>query len=50
MNKVMLIIFIAALAMGLGACAASSTSPIGVNCDYNKELLRMDMPLVCQGR
>lgn len=34
----------------LGACAASSTSPIGVNCDYNQLLPNWEMPLACQGR
>ena len=34
----------------LGACAASSTSSVGVNCNYNLELPVSDMPLACQGR
>jgi len=35
---------------GLTGCAASSTSPIGVNCDYSKGKALGDMPLDCQGR
>jgi hypothetical protein len=38
------------LTMVLGGCAASSTSPIGVNCDYRQEKPMMDMPVDCQGR
>jgi len=34
----------------LSACAASSTSPIGVNCNYNLELPLSELPLACQGR
>ena len=34
----------------LFACAASSTSPVGVNCDYRPGKLLWEMPLVCQGR
>ena len=37
-------------ALFLSACAASSTSPVGVNCNYNLELPNWEMPLACQGR
>ncbi|QWE08634.1 hypothetical protein [Polynucleobacter ibericus] len=34
----------------LTGCAASSTSPVGVNCDYRQEKPLWEMPLDCQGR
>jgi hypothetical protein len=34
----------------LSACAAHSTSPIGVNCDYSQAKPFWELPLVCQGR
>ncbi|MFZ4063294.1 MAG: hypothetical protein ACOYK2_08510 [Polynucleobacter sp.] len=36
--------------LALGGCLASTTSPVGVNCDFSKELPLWEMPLVCQGR
>jgi hypothetical protein len=34
----------------LTGCAASSTSPVGVNCNYSQEKPLWQMPLDCQGR
>jgi hypothetical protein len=34
----------------LTGCAASSTSPVGVNCDYSQEKPLWEMPVDCQGR
>ncbi len=32
----------------LGGCLASTTSPVGVNCDFSQEKPLYDMPLDCQ--
>jgi len=45
--KVLIVVLITSF---LGACAASSTSPVGTNCNYNLELPNWQMPLACQGR
>ena len=50
MKKLIHPLSIALFAMVLGGCAASSSSPIGVNCDFRQEKPLMDMPVVCQGR
>ena len=34
----------------LTGCAANSTSPVGVNCDFSQEKPLWQMPLACQGR
>jgi hypothetical protein len=34
----------------LTGCASSSTSSVGVNCDYSQGKPLWDLPLVCQGR
>lgn len=34
----------------LTGCAASSTSSVGVNCDYSQGKPLWELPLVCQGR
>lgn len=44
------VLAVALVALFLSACAASSTSPIGVNCNYNLELPLSELPLACQGR
>jgi hypothetical protein len=44
------VLIVALTTLLLGACAASSTSPVGVNCNYNLELPMWEMPLACQGR
>jgi hypothetical protein len=46
-SKVFIVVLIT---LFLGACAASSTSPVGINCNYNLELPNWEMPLACQGR
>jgi hypothetical protein len=38
------------LVLILGGCAASTTSPIGVNCDYSQGKPLWEMPVDCQGR
>ena len=32
----------------LGGCLASTTSPVGVNCDFSQEKPLWEMPLDCQ--
>jgi len=34
----------------LTGCAASSKSPIGINCDYSQNKPLWELPLDCQGR
>ena len=34
----------------LSGCLASSTSPIGVNCNYGEGKPEWELPLACQGR
>jgi len=36
--------------MGLSGCLASSTSPVGTNCNYSLEKPLWEMPVACQGR
>lgn len=43
-------IFILVFLLVLDGCAASTTSPIGVNCDYSQGKPLWEMPLDCQGR
>lgn len=50
MKKLVHLLSVALLAAILNGCAASSTSPIGVNCDYRQEKSIMNMPVDCQGR
>jgi len=38
------------LAVLLGGCLASTTSPTGVSCDYMPGKAIWEMPLICQGR
>ncbi len=35
--------------LALAACAASSTSSMGVNCNYTQDKPLWEMPLDCQG-
>jgi hypothetical protein len=41
---------IAGAALCLNGCLASTTSPVGVNCDFSQEKPLREMPLDCQGR
>lgn len=34
----------------LSGCLASTTSPVGVNCDYSQGKPLWELPLDCQGR
>lgn len=36
--------------LALTGCLASTTSPVGVNCDFSEEKPIWEMPLACQGR
>jgi hypothetical protein len=49
MNKKLLSAFILTILLGLSACAASSSSPVGVNCDYSQEKPLWEMNPDCQG-
>ena len=49
MKRILLLCTVLALTLNLGACAASSQSTIGVDCNYHGQPLG-DMPLACQGR
>lgn len=49
-KKLLNILAIIVSALSLGGCLASTTSPVGVNCDFSKEKPLRDMPLDCQGR
>jgi hypothetical protein len=42
--------FLVLLTLALSGCLASTTSPVGVACDYRQNMLLWQMPLVCQGR
>ena len=37
------------IALSLSGCLASSTSPIGANCNYTQGKAIWEMPLDCQG-
>lgn len=50
MEKLLSIISIIICALSLSGCLASTTSPVGINCDFSKEKPLRDMPLDCQGR
>ena len=50
MKKLLFAITTALFAMTLGGCLASTTSPVGVNCDYFQGKPLSEMPLDCQGR
>ena len=49
MKKLLTISSMVLLTLGLAGCLASTTSPIGLNCDYSKEIPIPDMPSACQG-
>lgn len=36
--------------LSLSGCLASTSSPVGLNCDYSLEKPLWEMPLACQGR
>ncbi|MEI6612807.1 hypothetical protein [Polynucleobacter sp.] len=50
MKKILSLISLALLAAVLNGCMASSSSPVGVNCDFSKEKPISEMPVDCQGR
>lgn len=50
MKKLFLAVTVGLVALGLSACAASSTSPVGINCDYSQGKPLWELPVDCQGR
>ena len=50
MKKLFLAVIVSLATLVLGACAASSTSPIGVNCNYSQGKPLWELPVDCQGR
>lgn len=46
LTAVLAIVFV----LTLGVCAASTTPPVGVSCDYGQGKPMWEMPLDCQGR
>jgi hypothetical protein len=50
MKRFALILSIAGPALCLSGCLASTTSPVGVNCDFSQEKPLWEMPVACQGR
>lgn len=49
MKKKLLILTASLFALTLGGCLASTTSPVGVNCDYTQGKALWELPLDCQG-
>ncbi|QKM65573.1 hypothetical protein DCO17_10190 [Polynucleobacter tropicus] len=50
MKRFASILLIAGAALCLSGCLASTTSPVGVNCDFSQEKPLWEMPVACQGR
>jgi hypothetical protein len=50
MKNLFIVFGSAMLILGLSGCLASTTSPVGVNCDYSQGKPLWEMPLACQGR
>jgi len=50
MKNLFIIFGSAMLVLGLSGCLASTTSPVGVNCDYTPGESFWELPLACQGR
>jgi hypothetical protein len=50
MKKLFTLATTALFCVCLTGCAASSTSPIGVNCNFSQGLAEWDLPLACQGK
>jgi hypothetical protein len=50
MKKLFKLSCIALFVWVLSGCLASTTSPVGVNCDYSQGKPLWEMPLDCQGR
>ena len=50
MKKLFYLSFITLFALLLSACLASTSSPVGVNCDYSQEKPLWEMPVACQGK
>jgi len=49
MKKLFLTLAVTLVALGLSGCLASTTSPVGVNCESSLEKPLWEMPLACQG-
>ncbi|AGG34616.1 hypothetical protein D521_2050 [beta proteobacterium CB] len=50
MKKLFKISCMTLLIWALSGCLASTTSPVGVNCDFSQGKPLWEMPLDCQGR
>ncbi len=50
MKKFFILALTALFCVCLTGCAASTTSSIGVSCDFSKGIDLRDLPLACQGR
>ncbi len=48
MKKLVIVFFAAFIILTLVGCLASTTSPVGVSCDFSKGLTLINMPLQCQ--
>jgi hypothetical protein len=49
MKKLLSTSFAAFLILALGGCLASTTSPVGVNCDFSQQLPLWEMNQACVG-
>ena len=50
MKNLLIAFGLALLTLALSGCLASTTSAVGVNCDYTQDKPLWEMPLACQGR
>lgn len=50
MKRFGLMLSIVGIILCLSGCLASTTSPVGVNCDFSQEKPLWEMPVACQGR
>ena len=48
MRLMLRVTYTALIGLSLAGCLASTTSPVGVNCDFSQEKPLYDMPLDCQ--
>ena len=48
MKKLFIAFGLALIVLVLSGCLASTTSAVGVNCDYTKGKTLWEMPLACQ--
>jgi hypothetical protein len=50
MNRLKSLAFAILFAVSLSGCLASTSSPVGVSCDYGTGKPFRDLPVDCQGR